>query len=93
MRGYAVDLMWDYFEVSCLHLTGQAVRNDGGILAFPLGVYSASVINPLRKHYCLGVTACALTYTHACLCIKKGVQVPLWWYLEPSFVWNPASLS
>lgn len=54
----------------------------------------SSVINPRREERLLG-SMCVFQHTcmHVCALKRGGVQVPLWWYLDPSFVRNPASLS
>lgn len=85
--------MWAYFWVSRLHLTA-AIPCYGGKFAFLFYVCAVHAWLTRREWNCrLKVNVHALMYVHACLCIKKGLQVPLWWYLDPSFVWNPASLS
>lgn len=61
--GGAIDLLWDYFWVNCSHLTAATVQDDGGKLAFPLGVCDSRA----EKKDCLEVCACF--YIHLCMSV------------------------
>lgn len=63
--------MWDYFWASCLHSPAVTVSDDGGKLAFLLGV-----INPQRekKKISLGRMRVILhTCKHVCA-LKRGFR-------------------
>ena len=85
----AVRLFWGLAVYIWQHWLSKMME---GKLAFPVGLH-ACVINPQRRKRLLG---CLCVSSHTCMHVflqRMGVQVTLWWYLGPSFVRNPASLS
>lgn len=61
-----VDLLWDYFWVSCLHLTAVTVQDDGGKLAFPLGA-RCTCDYPTEEEDCLWSVR---TFLHTCMHVR-----------------------